>query len=83
MLIDNWRKGHKFLSLQAAGAVYLLLKAEEHWEEVAAMLPPGWVQYGVLIIGVVRVIKQEKLRQLLNQLLGRTTTPEAEDKGLK
>lgn len=62
-LIDNWRKAHRMLTVQAATVLGLVAAAYEYLPAMRDYLPDGWVKFAFFIIIAARLLKQNALHK--------------------
>jgi hypothetical protein len=60
MLIDEWKKAHKFLSVQVTTITGVLAMAYEYIPQIQQYFPPGWFKYAVGAILIARLLRQQK-----------------------
>lgn len=60
MIIDEWKKCYRFLSVQATAITGILAISYEYIPEMKQYLPEGWFKYAVGAILLARVLKQNK-----------------------
>jgi hypothetical protein len=60
MLIEEWNKAHKLLSVQIAAVTGVLAAAYDYLPAIHQYLPEGWVKYAAAAIILARVIKQKE-----------------------
>ncbi|MDB5802284.1 MAG: hypothetical protein JWL63_3223 [Rhodocyclales bacterium] len=63
-LIDDVRKAHTFLSVQAAALLGVVALAYDYMPALQQYLPAGWVKWGALLIIAARLIKQQQKEAL-------------------
>lgn len=60
LLIDDWKRAWKFLSLWLAGALIFIDSAMEYLPVIKQYLPDGWVKYVAAAIIVARLVNQTR-----------------------
>ncbi|WEM05529.1 holin [Ralstonia phage BOESR1] len=60
ILIDDWKRAWKFLTVWLAGALVAIDSAHDSLPLVKEYLPDGWVKYIAAAIIVARLIKQAR-----------------------
>lgn len=60
-LIAEWRQAYKYVSVQLAALMAILVSLEPFVPQITAMLPPHWQAYLSIAILVARVIQQAKV----------------------
>ena len=60
-LIEEWRTAYKFLSVQLAALMAVLVSVEPFLPQMAAYLPPHWQAYLSVAILVARIVQQAKV----------------------
>ena len=58
MLINEWHKAWKYLSVQIAALLAMLATAWDYIPSLQQYLDPAWVKYAALAILVARVVNQ-------------------------
>lgn len=58
MFIEEWRKAHKYLSVQIAALTGLVAMAYDYLPAIHQYLPEGWVKYAAAAIILARIINQ-------------------------
>lgn len=59
-LIDNWRQAHRLWSMRLLTLAGLIAALEPLSPQLATLLPERWYAWAMLIIGIARLIKQER-----------------------
>lgn len=58
MLVEDWRKAHKWLSVQIAALMILVGQFYDQLPVLQKYLPPDWVKYAAAAVIIARVIGQ-------------------------
>lgn len=59
-LIDNWKQAHRLWSVRLLALAGLIAALEPLSPSLATLLPERWYAWAMLIIGIARLIKQER-----------------------
>lgn len=62
-LIPDWKKAHKFLTVQLTAALGMLALAYDYLPALREYMPEGWMKYAFGVILVARLIKQNSLHK--------------------
>lgn len=60
-LIEEWRSAYKYVSIQLAALLALLVSLEPFLPQITTYLPSHWQAYLSIAILVARVIQQAKI----------------------
>lgn len=67
LLVNDWRHAHHWYSIHVAVIVGALSVLYDYVQVIHDVLPGGWVKYGLVLIIIARMVRQEPPSNASNQ----------------